>query len=273
MEGQSTSAQQEVNLLLALLAKADNKEALDQLWIQNQRFSTKIVFEWFGNHREAAGKHGYTFDDLIQESYFAFLKAVDRFDPGKGAFITVLGNEIKWHLHRIMISGGSNLVDTENGKRQVSSNALDHSSSLNELCAGHDGSKCELEELIPDPGGQVALENIIDGIYQEELHEAIEKALSRLPEKSATIIRERWFNNKTLTQIGADLGVSTERIRVIHNEAFKKLRTDSLLNEYAKDIFLKKCYDNAGLTSWKQRGSVQERAVEFYEKYNMRMPE
>ena len=149
MEELSTSTQQEVNLLLALLAKADNREDLNQLWNLNQPFTTKIVFEWFSNHRETAGKHGYTLDDLMQESYFAFLKAVNRFDPGKGAFITVLGNEIKWHLYRKMISGGSNLVDTENGKRQVSSNALDHSSSLNEPCVGPDGSECELEELSP----------------------------------------------------------------------------------------------------------------------------
>lgn len=272
MEELSTSTQQEVNLLLALLAKADNREALNQLWNLNQPFTTKIVFEWFSNHRETAGKHGYTLDDLMQESYFAFLKAVNRFDPGKGAFITVLGNEIKWHLYRKMISGGSNLVDTENGKRQVSSNALDHSSSLNEPCVGPDGSECELEELLPDPGGQIAFENILDGIYQKELHAAIEKALSRLPERSATVVRERWFNDKTFTQIGSDLGVSTERIRVIHNDAFRALQTDSLLRQYAKDVFLQKCYDKSGLSSWKQRGSVQERAVEFYEKHDLRMP-
>lgn len=274
MEELSTSTQQEINLLLALLAKADNIEARNQLWNLNQRFITKMVLEYYNNHSAAVRRHGYTLDDLMQESYFAFLKAVKRYDPAKGAFTTALGSSIGWHLWRLMIAGGSICVRDSNcsGEQRVSSNALDHSSSLNEPCVGLDGSECELEELLPDPGGQIAFENIIDGIYQKELHAAIEKALSRLPERSATVVRERWFNDKTFTQIGSDLGVSTERIRVIHNDAFRALQTDSLLRQYAKDVFLQKCYDKSGLSVWKQRGSVQERAVEFYEKHDLRMP-
>lgn len=274
MEEQNTSTQQEVNLLLALLAKADNIEARNQLWNLNQRFITKMVLEHYNNHSAAVRQHGYNLDDLMQESYFAFLKAVKRYDPAKGAFTTVLGNSIGWHLRQLMIAGGSVRISDSSGsgKQQVSSNALDYSSSLNEPCVGPDGSECELEDLLPDPGGQIAFENIIDGIYQKELHAAIEKALSRLPERSATVVRERWFNDKTFTQIGSDLDVSPERIRVIHNNAFRALQTDSMLRQYAKDVFLQKCYDKSGLSAWKQRGSVQERAVEFYEKHDLKMP-
>ena len=175
MEERNTSTQQEINLLLALLAKADNIEARNQLWNLNQRFITKMVLEYYNNHSAAVRRHGYTLDDLMQESYFAFLKAVKRYDPAKGAFTTVLGSSIGWHLWSLMIAGGSICVRDSNcsGEQRVSSNALDHSSSLNEPCVGLDGSECELEELLPDPGGQIAFENIIDGIYQKELHAAI----------------------------------------------------------------------------------------------------
>lgn len=274
MEELSKSTQQEVNLLLALLAKADNIEARNQLWNLNQRFITKMVLKYYNNYSAAVRRHGYTLDDLMQESYFAFLKAVKRYDPAKGAFTTILGSSIGWYLQQLMIAGGSIRISDSSGssKHQVSSNALDYSISLNEPCVAPDGSECELEELLPDPGGQIAFENIIDGIYQKELHAAIEKALSRLPERSAIVVRERWFNDKTFTQIGSDLDVSPERIRIIHNNAFRALQTDSLLRQYAKDVFLQKCYDKSGLSSWKQRGSVQERAVEFYEKHDLRMP-
>lgn len=86
MEELSTSTQQEVNLLLALLAKADNIEARNQLWNLNQRFITKMVLEYYNNHSAAVRRHGYTLDDLMQESYFAFLKAVKR----EGAFYYVM---------------------------------------------------------------------------------------------------------------------------------------------------------------------------------------
>lgn len=49
-------------------------------------------------------------------------------------------------------------------------------------------------------------------------------------------------------------------------------RYQLLLRQYAKDVFLQKCYDKSGLSAWKQRGSVQERVVEFYEKHGLKMP-
>lgn len=57
----------------------------------------------------------------------------------------------------------------------------------------------------------------------------LENALKGLDDRSQDIVRSRWLadegNGKTLQELGADYGVSAERIRQIESAAMKKLKT------------------------------------------------
>ena len=65
-------------------------------------------------------------------------------------------------------------------------------------------------------------------VFSQSDSEAIEKLLSRIDEREATILRLRYGLDDeepmTLKQIGAKIGLTRERVRQLEREAVKKLR-------------------------------------------------
>ena len=74
----------------------------------------------------------------------------------------------------------------------------------------------------PLPEEQVS--GIIDG---ERLHRRLKRALTKLTDRENRVIRARKLadDSATLAELGAELGISKERVRQIENRALEKLKT------------------------------------------------
>lgn len=67
-----------------------------------------------------------------------------------------------------------------------------------------------------------------EGIYLEQLHAALMKAIKSLPERQQKIVMMRYFENCSSDEIAARLGISPGNVRVLLSRALDKL---SALND------------------------------------------
>ena len=68
---QAKNDQQATNAALAALAAAGNTFALGQLWEVNKGFIRRQLWQWYEKNKPVADNAGLSFEDLVQEGYFA----------------------------------------------------------------------------------------------------------------------------------------------------------------------------------------------------------
>ena len=61
-------------------------------------------------------------------------------------------------------------------------------------------------------------------LYNDELKKTLTLVLATLTAREELVIRERFFNGKTLEEVGQTFSVTRDRIRQIQNKALRKLR-------------------------------------------------
>jgi RNA polymerase primary sigma factor len=142
---------------------------------------------------------GQDFAELVSEGYFALIRAVEKFDFSRG---NRFGTYASWAIMNGL------LRDPPRDRRR------------DRLITGHEA----MLEAVPDYR--------VDGRQSESdqprLQEAVRGMLGRLDDRERRIIVGRFglegTHEKTLDQLGKELGVSKERIRQIENRARGKLR-------------------------------------------------
>ena len=205
---------------------------------------------------------GLSFADLIQEGNVGLIKAVDKFEPDRGwKFSThatwwirqAISRAIKDQCRTIRIPANQyTTIKKIQDAKETLYKELNRQPTLEEIAnfcnlsvklvqelldyfqeilsldkkVGEDNDDT-LGVLIEDPNS----DNIMDGIIQEQLQDAIDVALSTLSDKEAGVIRERFGLNgstpKTLEEIGETYHRTKERIRQIENDGLRKLRHPS----------------------------------------------
>jgi RNA polymerase sigma factor (sigma-70 family) len=64
------------------------------------------------------------------------------------------------------------------------------------------------------------------GVIEHEISAALSLALGRLRERERVVIKRRFFEEKTLEEVGQEMGVTRERVRQIEARAIRRLRKD-----------------------------------------------
>lgn len=67
--------------------------------------------------------------------------------------------------------------------------------------------------------------NLDQGIYIEQLHNALMTAIHNLPQRQQQIVMMRYFENRTSDEIALKLGLSPGNVRVLLSRALNKLST------------------------------------------------
>jgi RNA polymerase sigma-B factor len=207
--------------------------------------------------RSLAGRfrdRGEPYDDLVQVGTEGLIKAVDRFDVGRGvdfasyATPTVLG-EIKRHFRdrgwavrvprrlqerRMALSGATAPLQQELGRSPTVAElaarvglteeevleALEAADAYTTLSFDAGGEGDEPPPLAARVGGWDAALEAVDR------RESLRPALDRLPERERQIVLLRFFGNRTQSQIGAELGISQMHVSRLLARALATMRQE-----------------------------------------------
>jgi RNA polymerase sporulation-specific sigma factor len=191
---------------LAIKAKND-PEALLQLWQGFSRLAYKIASRY---QKVAEANIAVDMDDLRQCAFLGFYEAVQGFDPLQGTFPTMLSYGVRRACRRALGIG-------------VKERTEYHCTSLDAPVPGTED--ITLADTIPD-------ETAADAFDQTEMHNDIEKALSRLPEDMAEIIRLYDLQGLSVSQIAEKLNASRIAVRERRRTAFRSIRAKRLLEQY-----------------------------------------
>ena len=236
---------------LAARIKRGDEEARNQLIRANLRLVVRIAREYEG--------YGLPLLDLINEGNIGLIRAVDKFDPSKGAkFSTYSSWWIKQSIRRSLSNQSKtirlpiHMVDKLAKMRRASAKLQDilgreatddeladelgktereiafmkrvgaQTVSLDEPMNTNDSLRLEekvADERADDPSQAMA--------FQASL-KLLSQSLTKLNARESEILRHRFGldgeKEKTLEEVGVKFGVTRERIRQLQNMALKRLR-------------------------------------------------
>ncbi|MFJ7073731.1 SigB/SigF/SigG family RNA polymerase sigma factor [Streptomyces sp. NPDC098781] len=227
---------------------------------EREAIRDELTRSWLPMAHRIAGRfrnRGESLEDLRQVAALGLVKAIDRYEPGRGAFesyaVPTITGEIKRHFRDRMwalrvprrvqdlrnkvriarreltqTSGGSTPSVAElaahTGLTEDEVNAgleaLDSFSTLSldaEMSAGDDGYS------LADTLGscEEAYDVVID-------REAAKEGLRRLPERERTILYMRFFEDMTQSRIADELGISQMHVSRLISRCCARVRNEAL---------------------------------------------
>jgi len=194
---------------LAALIKNGDDGLLPTLWEQVRRFVAMMAGRYY---RSIDNPHGCELDDLIQEGYIGVVNAVKYYDPKKGyLFLTFLNQTLKTAFRTTM------------GTRTSKRDQLDYADSLDAPIAGTED--LTLLESLSDlkPGEAAAEDTIVESIWNQELHAALDEALGILSRKKRELLELYYYFGLNFTKIAEMRGCSPQLVNDQHQESLNRI--------------------------------------------------
>ncbi|HEX5595972.1 MAG TPA: SigB/SigF/SigG family RNA polymerase sigma factor [Micromonosporaceae bacterium] len=235
-----------LHTLAALPAHHPSRETLRKLAIE----------AWLPLARHLAYRYsgrGEPTDDLVQTAAVGLIKAVDKFNPGRGADFagyaipTIIG-ELKRHfrdrtwdvrvprrlqeLRQSISEASDTLLHTLNRSPTVADIAAHLGLTEEEVLEGLEGARAYNAVSLSTPTGDgertIELSDLIgaeDSEYElADLRAALGPALATLDEREQRLLILRFYGNLTQSQIAAQIGVSQMHVSRLLARALAKLR-------------------------------------------------
>lgn len=193
------------NEQLAILCKTD-ESYLPELW-ENVRH---LISQWALRYIPADGNNArYDLDDLIQSAYFALLGAVRAYpEDSPLKFNTYL----RYHCRTAF----RDVLGIRTSKRTPPVLSLDAPLSSED--------DFTLADVIEDVGASEAFAEAEERIYVEQATGALEQALNTIPNRERETVRKRYYENKPVKTIAAELGCSDGAVRQAEHNGLRSLR-------------------------------------------------
>ena len=237
---------------LSKRAKAGDDRARKKLVEKNLRLVVSVAKRYRGM--------GLPFEDLIQEGNIGLIKAVERFDPERGhRFSTYAAWWIRQAIGRAISDKGRIVrlpAHTREKSRKVARTLNELSAQLGreptdeevaeslgwtarevravigfpldaislDRPAGSEDGASELGELVEDERASEVPEVVIREMENDRLWESMEG----IPDRERRVLVRRYGLDDrepaTLAEVGAELGITRERVRQLQRNAERKLR-------------------------------------------------
>lgn len=231
---------------LVALIQGGAKEYIPDLWEQ-----IVGLVKWRARY-EMTLWHGYggvEYDDLINAGYIAMFAAVESYDPSSGCKFST------WLMYYL-----KNACAETIGYRtkREKNDPINVAASLN-APLGDDSDDGEFGDVVADPNGEKPIDGFIDSTWNTQLHEALEAALTDLPDDMAEIMRAKFWNGASRDEIATAKGVTPEKVRSLEGQAIRTLRKPEHACKLI-DFYDFSYYSGTGLTTFQHTGaSIQER--------------
>jgi RNA polymerase sigma factor (sigma-70 family) len=171
--------------------------------------------------RRARGCEHLREEDLIQAGALGLMRALEKFEPERGHQFSTYAN---WWVRqsigraaadqdrtiRLPIGKQAQLYSRGELKRE-------RIKSLDAELPGYE-SPTTLYDVLGEAGADP-----VERLSAAEDREELKAAMLRLTERERFVLRQRFWGELTLQEIGAELGVTRERIRQIEKQALSKL--------------------------------------------------
>ena len=250
---------------LALLIQQGHKEYISELWANCYKLLYMLSDKFYFARTERIAACGYTQEDLYQGCFFVMLKMVEAYDPNKEyKFTSYAGYQIKNYLTR-------SVMGYDRNTKKITK-PLNVSSSIDKPIGSGDDEDLTISSTLKDETAELAFDDVLDDVYRQELHNAIEAGLQTLTETQKTVIHERFYKSNTLSGTGDTLGISPGAVRQNEGQALKALRKFNAqtkrLESFRQDL-LDMAYRGVGVGNFKNN---QASSVEItFERLNREM--
>lgn len=167
---------------LAAEIQRGRSDLYGQLWEQVKRF---VAYKALRRYEYVQDRSGVDLEDLLQSAFLGLVAAVESFDPAGGySFLTGLSK----HLQTAFNDACGCRYE------RLAKDPLHHALSLDAPIDAEDPDGATLGDL--QPAADDMAEGVEDRVYMEQLRQAIEKLLSRLPPAAADVIRATYLDGE-----------------------------------------------------------------------------
>lgn len=194
---------------LAIEIQNGKTEYLPVLWERVERFvalKANRLLKVLGDNR-------IEFDDLYNSAYLYLQKAVDYFDPEKEC--SFLNMYSSFFLKTAFAEATGIRLSKERNDPLRRALSLD--------APIKNGEEATYGDMIADDIDMQ--EQVEQSMLEQDLHNALEKALSTLSPLEEKVLRLRYYDNLTYGQIGEHMGYTHTRIQQIKTKGLQGLRT------------------------------------------------
>ncbi len=219
-----------------------SKAELAPLWDKYKRVAQKAAKRFESPHYEQ--------EDLLQECFIIFMRALKEYEPGVGCgFTTYFYNRVQWGLYR--------LIYGRDGKEGL---------KIKEVCVldapvkSDDEEKLTMSESIPDPEAEFA-DDVIDRVSSSPLWELcrfeLETNKGKKNEGSGmmyNIIEDKYRFGITDEEAADKYGVPVKLIGEEHRRAMNRLRRSHKLYELYCDVIGESIF-HGGIGTFKTTGA------------------
>ena len=226
---------------LAVAIRNGRTELTSQLWENVRRFVHSRARNVM---QHIPPSYGVTEEDLVQSGYFALCSAIEKYDPEQGSFLTVLS----FYLKNEFAAAGGYAKNPDPITSAVSLDAPTNGDEDNDPLVDFVASQR------PDGGDDYT--DVDDRMFTQQLHEALEQEISKLPPKQQTVIRGRYWAGRTFADIARQEGVSTAAMQSREKEGLRRMRYSSTAGNLRQYIELHTDYYRLVSVSSYQRGAA-----------------
>ena len=172
---------------------------------------------------------GVDYDDLYQVASLALFKAVDRYEPDKGVkFVSFVTPTMAGEVKNYFRDRSRTIRLPRKGAELAQAMNLSEDAVVEALEMGNAMSVSSLDAQIAEDEENAPLSRFLGFEDPEfsrfERSDMLQRAMSALNERQQTVIRARFFENRSQRDLAAELGVSQMTVSRIERQALEKLR-------------------------------------------------
>ncbi len=221
---------------MAIMIKEGQKELITALWENVRKFAYMYCNRFYDSNTELCKAADVELEDLKQESFFAFLKAVESYEPEKGYKLLTY---MTYHLR--------NVFKELTGIRKNKCEGLNSSYSLHTPI----NDDIELIETIADNSEDIA--EVERRLYNETLRTDLDNALELLPHTQSCILKEVYYKGLTVAETAGKLNITESKARGAKETGLRELRRNKTIRQYRDDVISRYAY-RGGFRLWKHSG-------------------